>query len=88
MLTKSHAVYLGQHGIRVNSVNPSMMKTPLVDAWTPEFRAHADALVSRQPIKGFVPLEDVANLIMYLSSSSSGSITGENIRVDRGYLLC
>jgi len=88
MLTKCHAVYLGEHGIRVNAVNPAMMKTPLIDAFSLEFRAHLEELSSRQPIKGLIPVEDVVNLVMYLSSTLSGSITGRNIPIDKGYLLC
>jgi len=91
---------LASRGIRVNSVCPGMVKTPLNrsvwKAWydqTPEpERLSYDEWTDRK-IKTIVPLgrwqtpEDVAAMIVFLSSERANQITGQTINVDGGFVM-
>lgn len=77
-LTKSTALELGQFGIRVNSVHPGLVKTPMAD-WVPE-DIFAGALGRiAQP-------REVSNLVVYLASDESSFSTGAEFVVDGGVL--
>jgi L-xylulose reductase len=88
MLTKSCAVEFGPHGIRVNSVNPTLMDTYLVAALSSEMKANGTKLIERSPMRGILAPEDAADLVLYLSSTCSKMITGSAVPVDGGYLAC
>ena len=77
-LTKSTALELGQFGIRVNSVHPGLVKTPMAD-WVPE-DIFAGAL-GRIAQPG-----EVSNLVVYLASDESSFSTGAEFVVDGGVL--
>lgn len=82
-MTKVAAMELGQHGIRVNSVHPGAIDTPMV----------SEALgrpVDISPIGKKVALrrvgqpEDVANVVLFLASEESAYCTGAEFAVDGG----
>jgi len=91
---------LAPHGIRVNTVRPGMVQTTLNKAvWQSwhdrqpaELQLSYDAW-AEQKIKQLVPLgrwqtpDDVANLIVFLSSLCASEITGQTINVDGGYVM-
>ncbi|MCB1474515.1 MAG: SDR family oxidoreductase [Rhodobiaceae bacterium] len=83
-MTKTAAVELAPRKIRVNSVHPGLIDTPMLDVMEPE---------RRQKRVGFVPLgrsgtvEDVADLVLFLLSDESSYITGAEIAVDGGITL-
>ena len=91
---------LAVHGIRVNTVCPGMVKTPLNEsvwrAWherqPPESRKTYEEW-TKEKIKALVPLgrwqrpEDVANMVIFLSSERALQITGQTINVDGGYVM-
>jgi 3alpha(or 20beta)-hydroxysteroid dehydrogenase len=82
-LTKTAAIELGQHGIRVNSVHPGSIDTPMVmfDGLTPEdFSPYTDRL----PIKRIGTVDDVAALVTFLASDESSYCTGSEFVVDGG----
>ncbi|MFI6095935.1 glucose 1-dehydrogenase [Lentzea sp. NPDC051213] len=82
-MTKVAAMELGQHGIRVNSVHPGAINTPMVS----ETLGRA---VDISPIGKKVALrrvgqpEDVANVVLFLASDESGYCTGGEFVVDGG----
>lgn len=91
---------LARHGIRVNSVCPGMVKTPLNrsvwQAWfnqTPENERLTYEAWTDQKIKAIVPLgqwqspEDIAAMIVFLSSEKATQITGQTINVDGGFVM-
>ncbi len=49
-LTRTTALEAGRHGIRVNSVHPGVIDTPMLDAAPAEVRAKLDRMMARQPI--------------------------------------
>ena len=77
-LTKSTALELGQFGIRVNSVHPGLVKTPMAD-WVPEDILQSALGRIAQP-------KEISNLVVYLASDESSYSTGSEFVVDGGTL--
>jgi len=75
-LTKSTALELGSFGIRVNSVHPGLVKTPMAD-WVPEDIFSSALGRIAQP-------REVSNLVVYLASDDSSYSTGSEFVVDGG----
>ena len=83
-LTKSMAVELAPLGIRVNSVAPTFVETPLSRRFLaePEF---ADWVMSMIPMQRLGTLDEVAAAVVYLASSASGIATGTSLKLDGGW---
>lgn len=77
-LTKSTALELGQFGIRVNSIHPGLVKTPMAD-WVPEDIFQSALGRIAQP-------KEISNLVVYLASDESSYSTGSEFVVDGGTL--
>ena len=74
--------YVGD-GIRVNSVHPGFIHTPLTDAQAPELN---EVVIASTPMKrGGKPIE-VAYGCLYLASDESSYVTGAELVIDGGYL--
>jgi SDR family mycofactocin-dependent oxidoreductase len=89
-LTKSWAIELAPHGVRVNSIHPTGVNTPMNDglAWlegkTPEQIAEASA-GNLLPVPWIEP-EDVAEAVLYLASDRARYVTGTQLVLDAGLL--
>src|SRR6056297_729372 len=82
-LTKSAAVEYSAQGIRVNSVGPGFIKTPLIDN-----NLSGDVqtmLVGRHPVGRLGRSEEVAALIAFLASDDASFVSGSYHLVDGGY---
>jgi NAD(P)-dependent dehydrogenase (short-subunit alcohol dehydrogenase family) len=82
-LTKATALEYATQGIRVNSVGPGYIATPLLDA-----SLDADtlkALTELHPVKRLGKDKEVAALIVFLASDEASFITGSYHLVDGGY---
>jgi 3alpha(or 20beta)-hydroxysteroid dehydrogenase len=75
-LTKSAALELGPSGIRVNSIHPGLIKTPMTD-WVPEDIFTTALGRIAQPV-------EVSNMVIYLASDDSSYSTGSEFVVDGG----
>lgn len=84
-LTANAAVEYGQQGIRVNAVGPGFIRTPLIAALEQD-RPTYDMLVSLHPIGRLGEPEEVAELVLWLSSEKASFVTGAYYPVDGGYL--
>ena len=84
-LTKTAAVEYGQLGVRVNAVGPGFIKTPLLSALE-EDQDTLNMLISLHPIGRLGESEEVANLVIWLSSDESSFVNGAYYPVDGGYL--
>ncbi len=85
MLTKSLAVSLAEHSIRVNGIAPGLIKTPLTSVWM-EQRA-SDLLEHYKKkilLRRVGTAVDVAGAAVYLTSNAASYITGEIIVIDGG----
>lgn len=82
-LTKTAAVEYSAKGIRVNSVGPGFIKTPLVQSSLPQ--EALDGLVALHPIGRLGEPEEVAEVFLFLASDRSSFVTGSYYTVDGGY---
>ncbi|MGI9334120.1 MAG: SDR family NAD(P)-dependent oxidoreductase, partial [Gammaproteobacteria bacterium] len=83
-LTKAMAVELAPMGIRVNSVAPTFVDTPLTRPFF-DNREFADFVMSMLPMKRLGTLDEVAAAVTYLASPASGIVTGTSLRLDGGW---
>lgn len=76
------AAELGQHQIRVNTVHPCGVNTPMFQAtWPPE---KMKQMLSTVPLGRWAEVEDVAALVAFLASDDAQFLTGGALKVDGG----
>ena len=85
-LTKSLAMELGSHGIRVNSIAPTFIETPLAKEMLkdPAFRK---AVLSKIKLGRTGQVEDLMGAIVFLASDAAAMITGASLLVDGGWTI-
>jgi 3alpha(or 20beta)-hydroxysteroid dehydrogenase len=83
-LTKSLALEWGGRGVRVNSIHPGIIATPLVLASPVQERL--DKAIARQPIARMGRPEEVANAVLFFAGDESSYCTGASLLVDGGHL--
>jgi NAD(P)-dependent dehydrogenase (short-subunit alcohol dehydrogenase family) len=83
-LAKASAIDLGPHGIRVNTLCPTFIDTPLARPILADetFRA---AVLARIKLGRIGRVEDLMGAIVYLASDASVLVTGTALRVDGGW---
>ncbi|WP_397473521.1 SDR family NAD(P)-dependent oxidoreductase [Pusillimonas sp.] len=83
-LTKSMALELATHNIRVNTVAPTFVQTPMTEAFFKE-ESFRDWVMQRLPMGRLLPAEDVAAAVCYLASPAAAMITGASLKLDGGW---
>jgi NAD(P)-dependent dehydrogenase (short-subunit alcohol dehydrogenase family) len=83
-LTKAAALEYAEKNIRINSIGPGYIKTPLVLNSLDD--AALKALVGLHPMGRLGESEEIAELILWLASSKASFVTGSYYPVDGGYL--
>ena len=89
-LTRTAAYELAPRHIRVNSVNPGPVNTPIYGKLgMPEETVNefATAMQDRIPLKRFGKPEDIANIVAFLASDEASFITGAEYNIDGGINL-
>ena len=83
-LAKAMAVELGSSGIRVNTVCPTFIETPLTEPFfaDPGFRS---SVLSKIKLGRLGRVEDVMGAIVFLASDASALVTGTALKVDGGW---
>lgn len=83
-MTKAMAIEWGAHGIRVNTICPTFILTPLTQSTfdNPERRAWVEGKIKLGRVG---KVEDVMGAVVYLASSASDLVTGSSLLVDGGW---
>ncbi|WP_083649719.1 SDR family NAD(P)-dependent oxidoreductase [Amycolatopsis sp. CB00013] len=85
-LTRSAALELAPHGIRVNAVAPGPVLTPMTAGFAADTAARA-AWEARIPLGTIASVADVVPSVLFLASAGAGHLTGVSLQVDGGQLL-
>lgn len=83
-LTKSVALDLAQYGIRVNSVHPGIVDTPMVSSFIPSENTEVFKKAT-SPLGRLGTPQDMAHMVLFLASDESSFATGAEFVVDGGY---
>lgn len=82
-MTKATAIEYGKHDIRVNSVHPGFIQTPMMVEATDDNGGDATSLI---PLGRIADPSEVTNLVLFLASDEASYITGSEYLVDAGML--
>lgn len=82
LLTKNAAITYAKKGIRVNSVNPGFISTPLTDSQEEELNKW---VIDRTPLGRAGRPKEIANGVVFLASDDASYITGTELVIDGGY---
>ena len=80
-MTASAALELARYGIRVNSIHPGVIDTPMIAQTTPEM---TKAMVKATPLRRFGQPVEIAQVALFLASDESSYMTGAHVPVDGG----
>jgi 3-oxoacyl-[acyl-carrier protein] reductase len=83
-MTKSVAKELASRNIRVNAVAPGFIETDMTDNLAEKAK---EELINSIPLSKLGSAQDVADLVMFLSSEKAKYITGQTINVDGGMVI-
>jgi NAD(P)-dependent dehydrogenase (short-subunit alcohol dehydrogenase family) len=81
-LTKNAAVTYAKQNVRVNSIHPGIIHTPMMDEMAKDTVAW---VISQTPAGRTGQPEDIAAGAVYLASDEAGFVTGSELRIDGGY---
>lgn len=83
-LTKNAALHWATEGIRVNSVHPGFIDTPILD--DTRGTDYWNTMVALTPVGHLGRPEDIAAGVAYLASDDAKFVTGSELNIDGGYL--
>jgi NAD(P)-dependent dehydrogenase (short-subunit alcohol dehydrogenase family) len=84
-LTKNTAIEYAKQGVRVNSVGSAFIRTPLIAGLEQNIQVR-DHLISLHPMGRLGESDEVAELVIWLSSDKASFVTGAYYEIDGGYL--
>ena len=82
--TKAMAIELAPHNIRVNSLGPTFLETPMTRPFF-ENKAFRDEVLSKIKLGRLGQLEEIAGAIVFLASDTSSLMTGSALVLDGGW---
>lgn len=85
-MTKAAAKELAPFGIRVNSVHPGIIDTPMLETFDAINEGIREGLRQRIPLGRNASADEVANLVLYLASDESSYSSGAEFVVDGGWM--
>ncbi len=84
-MTEALAIDLAPHNIRINTIAPGMIETPMIDP-VKEDKEGTAAMINRFPLKRIGRPEEISSVVLFLASDASSYMTGAVINVDGGWL--
>lgn len=88
-LSKSAALDYAKLGIRINTLNPGLITTDMIDRFTKDM---GDPQAANEQLTNMVPMgrmgspEEIASTVLFLCSEAASYITGQSLVVDGGYI--
>jgi NAD(P)-dependent dehydrogenase (short-subunit alcohol dehydrogenase family) len=86
-LTKALAVEWTNYNIRVNSISPGMVLTPLVENDFVKNSEMKDFVIESTPMRRFAQPKEIASTAVFLASKASSFMTGHDLIIDGGYTV-
>jgi 3alpha(or 20beta)-hydroxysteroid dehydrogenase len=86
-MTKAAASDLARLGVRVNSIHPGAIQTPMIADGGFKAERFVERNKSRMPIRRMGQPDDVAGAVLFLASAASAYVTGAEITVDGGWVI-
>lgn len=83
-MTKTAAAEYGKAGIRINSVCPGIIRTPMLERALEREPRREKSIVKVHPIGRLGEAEEIANAALWLCSDSASFVTGHQLAVDGG----
>jgi NAD(P)-dependent dehydrogenase (short-subunit alcohol dehydrogenase family) len=88
LMTKTDALLYAQYGIRVNSIHPGFIWTPMVEGYLGgggDVEAGRKAVDALHPLGHMGEADDIAYGVLYLASEEAKFVTGSELVIDGGY---
>jgi NAD(P)-dependent dehydrogenase (short-subunit alcohol dehydrogenase family) len=82
--TRAMAAELGAHGIRVNTIAPTFIETPMTKPFF-EDKTFRDWVMAKIKLGRLGRLEDVMGAVVFLASDASALMTGSSLMLDAGW---
>lgn len=86
VLTEVLATEWAHYGIRLNCVSPGVTRTDMVDVAVSKGEASLELYENRTPMKRVAETREIADAVLFLASDRSSYVTGQNLRVDGGWV--
>ncbi|HLR15001.1 MAG TPA: SDR family oxidoreductase [Bacillota bacterium] len=83
-LSKAAATTFGRQGVRVNTLFPGIIETPMTQNLSAS-KELLEQLVRATPLERLGQPEDIANAVLFLASDESSYITGAELTIDGGF---
>ena len=88
-LTRTAAAEVAQYGVRVNAICPSAIETRMIDSLASMYKPEdpdsvRDQFVARNPTRRFGLPEEVAQVVLFLTSDAASFVNGEALMIDGG----